>query len=64
MLRPEEITSLLRRLPEPLRTAVELDAFTGLRRGELIGLEWLAAKDEGVIDAEYVEVDEGKDTAT
>jgi len=24
----------------PLRTAVELDAFTGLRRGELIGLQW------------------------
>ncbi len=26
--------------PEPLRTAAELDAFTGLRRGELIGLQW------------------------
>ena len=25
---------------EPLRTAIELDAFTGLRRGELIGLQW------------------------
>jgi integrase len=28
------------KLPEPLRTAAELDAFTGLRRGELIGLQW------------------------
>src|SRR5579871_2872505 len=32
--------ALLKKLPEPLRTAVELDAFTGLRRGELIGLQW------------------------
>ena len=37
---PEEITALLGKLPEPLRTACELDAFTGLRRGELIGLQW------------------------
>ena len=37
---PEEITALLEKLPEPLRTACELDAFTGLRRGELIGLQW------------------------
>jgi hypothetical protein len=28
------------RQAEPLRTAAELDAFTGLRRGELIGLQW------------------------
>jgi integrase len=40
VLTPEEITALLKKLPEPLRTAVELDAFTGLRRGELIGLQW------------------------
>lgn len=40
ILSPEEITAILSRLPEPLRTAVELDAFTGLRRGELIGLQW------------------------
>jgi integrase len=40
VLTPEEITVLLAELPEPLRTAVELDAFTGLRRGELIGLQW------------------------
>ena len=40
VLTPEEITALLAELPEPLRTAVELDAFTGLRRGELIGLQW------------------------
>ncbi len=40
VLTPEEITALLGKLPEPLRTACELDAFTGLRRGELIGLQW------------------------
>ena len=40
VLTAEEITALLAKLPEPLRTAVELDAFTGLRRGELIGLQW------------------------
>jgi integrase len=40
ILLPEEIVSILDKLPEPLRTAVELDAFTGLRRGELIGLQW------------------------
>jgi integrase len=40
VLTPEEIVALLGKLPEPLRTAVELDAFTGLRRGELIGLQW------------------------
>ena len=32
--------AILEKLPEPLRTAMELDAFTGLRRGELIGLQW------------------------
>src|SRR5215469_12928161 len=36
----EEPVALLNVLSEPLRTAVELDAFTGLRRGELIGLQW------------------------
>jgi integrase len=40
VLDPDEITALLGKLPEPLRTACELDAFTGLRRGELIGLQW------------------------
>jgi integrase len=40
VLTPEEIMALLTELPEPLRTAGELDAFTGLRRGELIGLQW------------------------
>src|SRR5215475_2217426 len=40
VLTPEEITALLEKLPEPLRTACELDAVTGLRRGELIGLQW------------------------
>lgn len=40
VLTPAEIMALLNKLPEPLRTATELDAFTGLRRGELIGLQW------------------------
>jgi integrase len=40
ILSPDEITAILDKLPEPLRTAMELDAFTGLRRGELIGLQW------------------------
>jgi len=40
ILSPEEIMAILDKLPDPLRTAVELDAFTGLRRGELIGLQW------------------------
>ena len=40
VLTPAEIMALLGKLPEPLRTAAELDAFTGLRRGELIGLQW------------------------
>jgi integrase len=40
ILTPEEIMAILEKLPDPLRTAVELDAFTGLRRGELIGLQW------------------------
>jgi integrase len=39
-LTPEELAALLSKLPEPLRAAAELDAFTGLRRGELIGLRW------------------------
>jgi integrase len=40
VLTPEELAALLSKVPEPLRTAAELDAFTGLRRGELIGLQW------------------------
>jgi len=32
--------AFLKELPDPLRTMIELDAFTGLRRGELIGLRW------------------------
>ena len=40
VLTPDEIMALLKELPEPLRTAAELDAFTGLRRGELIALQW------------------------
>lgn len=40
VLDPEEIMAILRELPDPLHTMIELDAFTGLRRGELIGLQW------------------------
>ena len=40
VLEPEEIMAILRELPDPLHTMIELDAFTGLRRGELIGLQW------------------------
>src|SRR5260370_23929366 len=40
VLTPEEIMALLKELPEPLRTTAELDAFTGLRRRELIGMQW------------------------
>ena len=34
ILVPEEIVAILKELPEPLRTRIELDAFTGLRRAE------------------------------
>src|SRR2546427_330213 len=40
VLTPEEIMAFLKELPDPLRTMIELNAFTGLRRGELIGLRW------------------------
>lgn len=40
VLIPEEILAILAELPDPLRIMIELDAFTGLRRGELIGLRW------------------------
>jgi len=40
ILEPEEIMAILKELPDPLHTMIELDAFTGLRRGELIGLQW------------------------
>jgi integrase len=40
VLTPEEIAAILEELSDPLRTMVELDAFTGLRRVELIGLRW------------------------
>jgi len=40
ILEPEEITAILKELQDPLHTMIELDAFTGLRRGELIGLQW------------------------
>jgi len=36
----EEIQQMLRVIPEPARTAVATDAFTGVRRGELAGLLW------------------------
>jgi integrase len=40
VLTPEEIVAILKELTDPLRTMVELNVFTGLRRGELIGLRW------------------------
>ncbi len=40
VLTPVEIAAILEELSDPLRTMIELDAFTGLRRGELIGLRW------------------------
>lgn len=40
VLTGEEIMAILNELSNPLRAMVELDAFTGLRRGELIGLRW------------------------
>jgi hypothetical protein len=33
VLTPDEIVAILKELPDPLRTMVELNAFTGLRRG-------------------------------
>src|ERR1700693_6212693 len=40
VLTPAAITTLLAPLQEPPRTAAEIDAFKGLSRGELIGLQW------------------------
>jgi integrase len=40
ILESGEIMAILKALPDPLHTVIELDAFTGLRRGELIGLQW------------------------
>ncbi len=40
VLTGEEIMAILKELSNPLRAMIELDAFTGLRRGELIGLRW------------------------
>ena len=49
ILTPEEIMAFLKELPDPLRTMIELDAFTGLRRGELIGLRWQDVDFENLI---------------
>jgi len=40
ILDTDELTRLLGALPEPFRTMVLVAAGTGLRRGELIGLQW------------------------
>src|SRR5258708_22589345 len=49
VLTPEEIMAFLKELPDPLRTMIELDAFTGLRRGELIGLRWQDVDSEKLV---------------
>ena len=49
VLTPEEIMAFLKELSDPLRTMIELDAFTGLRRGELIGLRWQDVDFENLI---------------
>jgi integrase len=36
----EELTGLLKAIPEPFRSMVFVAAATGLRRGEMIGLKW------------------------
>ncbi len=51
VLTPEEIMAFLKELPDPLRTMIELDAFTGLRRGELIGLRWQDVDFENLINS-------------
>jgi integrase len=49
VLTPEEIMAFLKELSDPLRIMIELDAFTGLRRGELIGLRWQDVDFENLI---------------
>jgi len=49
VLTPEEIMAFLKELSDPLRMMIELDAFTGLRRGELIGLRWKDVDFESLI---------------
>jgi integrase len=49
VLEAEEIMAILRELPDPLHTMIELDAFTGLRRGELIGLQWADVDFENLV---------------
>ena len=41
----EEIWSMLSRFPEPAATAFAVAAYTGLRRGEIEGLEWSDYRD-------------------
>lgn len=49
VLTPEEIMAFLKELADPLRMMIELDVFTGLRRGELIGLRWQDVDFENLI---------------
>ena len=49
VLAPEKISALLEKLPEHLRTACEFDAFNGLRRDELIGLQSEAVDFENLV---------------
>jgi integrase len=49
VLTPKEIMAFLEELSDPLRMMIELGAFTGLRRGELIGLRWQDVDFENLI---------------
>lgn len=39
-LTPEEVRELLKHADEPCRTVIQLAVMTGLRRGEIFGLQW------------------------
>jgi len=39
-LTPEEVRELLKHADEPCRTVIQLAAMTGMRRGEIFGLQW------------------------
>ena len=37
---PDEVRGLLKHVDEPCRTIIQLAAMTGMRRGEIFGLQW------------------------